>query len=206
MSQTSCEQVIRAEHAAIEEQRAKRGIDRKRAGYVGLALSGGGIRSASFAIAIERVRVDFGVSIDFAEDSFKDLAPGSFDNQPATSAIATAVTKTYSVAALQLSKRGYAVADIRYRNRVGRLIVVKSGMVTGVPIDTVVYKLSHADFPNQSTSDPFFSERQFEAYREIGYEITKQMLRDPELKQAVEDPRARLDQIRLPLAPQGAGR
>ncbi len=96
--------------------------------------------------------------------------------------------KGYSSAALQLSAPGYALATVRYPGRVGKLIVIKSSTVAGMPIDTAVYKIQHADFPNQSTADQFFSERQFEAYREIGYQIAKQMLKDAALRSALEQP------------------
>lgn len=146
------------------------------------------------AIAIERVRADFGVFIEFSADSFDDLAPGSAHDggmQPPDAAplgVTTNPTRGYSIAALQLSRRGYAVATIKYPARLGKLIVIKSSTIAGMPIDTTVYKLQHADFPNQSTADQFFSERQFEAYREIGYQIAKQMLKDTALKAALELP------------------
>ncbi|MGH8315424.1 MAG: patatin-like phospholipase family protein, partial [Steroidobacterales bacterium] len=61
MPRVSCDEVIRAEHGVIEDQRARRGIDPKRSGHVGLALSGGGIRSASFAIGVLQGLHDAGV-------------------------------------------------------------------------------------------------------------------------------------------------
>jgi hypothetical protein len=140
------------------------------------------------AIAIERARADFGVFIEFDARSFDDLAPGSADGKPAQSSAAATDLKGYSRAALQLSTHGYALATIRYPDHAGKLIVIKSSTVAGMPIDTAVYKIEHADFPNQSTADQFFSERQFEAYREIGYQIAKQMLKDTALRSALERP------------------
>ncbi len=140
------------------------------------------------AIAIERVRADFGVFIEFDASSFNDLAPGSADDKSAQAPVTATDVKGYSSAALQLSARGYALATIWYPGHSGKLIVIKSSTVAGMPIDTAVYKIQHADFPNQSTADQFFSERQFEAYREIGYQIAKQMLKDAALRAALEQP------------------
>ena len=53
----------------------------------------------------------------------------------------------------------------------GELWYVKSTLA-----DAVGYKKSEDDFPDQSTADQFFGERQFEAYRELGYQLGKRML------------------------------
>ena len=40
------------------------------------------------------------------------------------------------------------------------------------------YKKAHPEFPNQSTSDQFFNEAQFEAYRELGFQTAHRMMCD----------------------------
>jgi hypothetical protein len=48
--------------------------------------------------------------------------------------------------------------------------------VAGLPEDIYGYKSGHSNFPDQTTADQFFDEAQFEAYRELGYQLTKTML------------------------------
>ncbi len=75
------------------------------------------------------------------------------------------------------ARKGYLTAKIRYSNRKeGRLIYIKSTMVGGQRIRTKSYKLEYPRFPDQPTSDQFFDEAQFAAYRDLGYTIAWEML------------------------------
>jgi hypothetical protein len=60
----------------------------------------------------------------------------------------------------------------------GTIIVVKSSIIEHLPIDVVVYACENEAYPNESTANQFFTEDQFEAYRESGYHIAKRMLID----------------------------
>ncbi len=51
-------------------------------------------------------------------------------------------------------------------------------MTPDLPADLYGYKSANRDFPDQTTADQFFDERQFEAYRELGYQIAMRMLDD----------------------------
>jgi len=51
-------------------------------------------------------------------------------------------------------------------------------MIKQIGLKLKGYKGQHPDFPDESTADQFFDEEQFEAYRELGYEITKQLALD----------------------------
>jgi hypothetical protein len=116
------------------------------------------------ADAVERVRVDFGAYISFA-GLFADLAPGG-------------VASPSGVAAtLKLSKAGFEVGAITYASgKTGTLIVLKSAVLQDLPLDALRYACANDEFPNQSTADQFFDERQFEAYREAGYAVCRSML------------------------------
>ena len=48
-------------------------------------------------------------------------------------------------------------------------------------------KVPNPDFPAQSTADQFFDEKQFEAYRELGYQLCKQMFRNEAVKKETEE-------------------
>jgi hypothetical protein len=52
---------------------------------------------------------------------------------------------------------------------------VKATMLDGLPSDLYAYKAQNPEYPDQSTLDQFFDEDQFEAYRELGYNLVKQM-------------------------------
>ena len=119
--------------------------------------------------ALERTRVDFGVTIRFRDNfGIGGLIPGS------------AATKA-PLEPDQLAARGYAVADIWYPgpdDSHGTLIYLKSTLTPGLPADVYAYKKANKEFPDQPTSDQFFDEAQFEAYRELGYQLAKRMTED----------------------------
>ncbi len=122
-------------------------------------------------IAIEKARVDFGVTIDFAPDlgaPLGDLLPKSEGKGPLPDKF-------------DLAKRGYAVARIHYPGTApleGRLYYIKATLIDGLPTDVYAYKSQHPDFPHESTGNQFFFETQFEAYRELGYRIGKELIKD----------------------------
>jgi len=133
---------------------------------------------SDLANAVEKVRVDFGVIIDFAYTNNQapicDLLPNSGEE------------KSLYKAKYSLAKRGYAEGRIIYPETtrkdgqkelmVGRIIYIKATLTGGLPEDIYGYKSGNPDFPNQTTADQFFDEGQFEAYRELGYQLTKRML------------------------------
>jgi hypothetical protein len=126
---------------------------------------------ADLGNAIERVRVDFGVSIHFDDPNFtlEGVLP-----QPRQADSATWKDK------FGLAKRGFALASIVYPDREsnGVLIYVKATMIDGLPSDLYAYKAQNPEFPDQTTLDQFFDEDQFEAYRELGYRLMKRMLQE----------------------------
>jgi len=117
------------------------------------------------ANALERARVDFGVEITFRTAyPLADIVP---DSQGRISRAA----------------RPFAVGDIFYNNGPGNppdqglLIYLKSTLTEGLSEDIYGYYVANRQFPNQPTSDQFFSEEQFEAYRELGYQLSLQMVK-----------------------------
>ena len=121
------------------------------------------------ANAVEKIRVDFGYTVQFHHDrDLKAIMPGS---GPPDDVLPQE----------EIAERGYAVADIWYGDDdKGELWYLKSTLVDELPADVVGYKKSDDDFPDQSTADQFFGERQFEAYRELGYQLAKRMVKAPE--------------------------
>ena len=127
------------------------------------------------ANALERVRVDHGVEVVFMDEEYSvnGLIPGS--GRPELD--------------LRLAKRGYAIGQIIYPQPdedstepppTGVLVYIKTTLSEGLTADIYGYRKTHKDFPDQTTADQFFDEAQFEAYRQLGFETTGQLLRDNE--------------------------
>ncbi|MDR0780646.1 MAG: hypothetical protein LBF16_08125 [Pseudomonadales bacterium] len=131
----------------------------------------------SLGNVIERCRVDFGTSITFpdADYDLTGLIPGSMAAASQQSA------KLYDTK-YALAQRGYAVGDIVYPplpnqgGFIGKVVYLKTCLTRQLPGDLYAYKSANPSYPNQPTLDQFFDERQFEAYRELGYQLTKQLL------------------------------
>ena len=129
---------------------------------------------------IEQVRVDFGVIIRLHNTELRQVIP----------------EKKYNKLSFPVSQRGYLVADILYppievtaqikakkkparRMEKGKLILIKTTLPHDLAISDIhAYKLAHPDFPDETTTDQFFDEDQFEAYRELGYNIGLKAVRD----------------------------
>ena len=63
----------------------------------------------------------------------------------------------------------YAAGRIKYPGGLdGILIYVKSSIIGTEPEDLLTYRRQHLAFPNETTSDQFFDEGQFESYRKLG--------------------------------------
>lgn len=136
--------------------------------------------------AIERIRVDFGVLIRFPDVTFdlSGLLPGSQASVSQNSA--KIYDEKYS-----LSERGYAIGDIIYpdipneKGFIGRFVYIKATLTRNLPGDLYAYKASHPSYPNQSTLDQFFDERQFESYRELGYQLTSQLFKNEQARKQI---------------------
>ncbi len=105
--------------------------------------------------ALRKIRIDFGISIDFDEGHF---------------------------AALRERKRRSAEATIRYSDVDadavdGRLLYIKPMLLGDEPPDVRSYAAAHDTFPHESTTDQWFSESQTESYRELGLQTIREVAR-----------------------------
>lgn len=145
---------------------------RRRVGTIIVADAGvdKDFKFGDLANAIEKVRTDFGVSIRFEpeDDVLNNLFPGSASNGK--------LTDLY-----KLATQGYVKGKIKYPQKnnspafKGRIFLLKTTMTKNLPADLYSYKAQNNDFPDQPTSDQFFDEKQFEAYRELGYRLADSM-------------------------------
>jgi hypothetical protein len=132
-----------------------------------LASADPGYGFDDLADVVERVRADFGVFIEF-ESMMVEAIPGP--EGPTALGIA---------ASLKLAKSSHVSGKVSYPDgTVGKIIVLKSALTKDLPVDVVRYASTHVAFPNESTADQFFDERQFEAYREAGYAAAAGMIRE----------------------------
>ncbi len=78
---------------------------------------------------------------------------------------------------LKESERGFMLIRIRYPGdpTPGLIVFMTTTMIGDLGISVRGYKAAYPDFPDQSTGDQFFDERQVEAYRELGWCIARQM-------------------------------
>jgi hypothetical protein len=131
---------------------------------------------SDFGNAVERVRVDFGVNIRFpdADVDLQWILPGS-------------AGKGFFPERYNLAKQGFAIGTIQYpdESQTGILIYIKTTLTKDLPADIYGYKSANPTFPDESTSDQFFDETQFEAYRELGYQLTADMLKNPKARNAL---------------------
>lgn len=127
------------------------------------------LKLESFANAYERARNDFNVKIDIS--SF----PANFDDMmPGTARPHTAISTER-----KLAERGWAVGKIFYPGDPvpGYVFYINTVLTERLPPNLYSYHAAHKSYPDEPTSDQFFDEQQFEAYRELGLEITWDMLR-----------------------------
>jgi len=103
------------------------------------------------AHVIELVRVDFGAKVEI-------------DTQP--------LHPNDNKGGIGISDHASVTGTITYRDgSKSRLLYIKSTLVAGLPEDVYGYRRRNPKFPDQPTLDQFFDEPQFEAYRELGFQI-----------------------------------
>lgn len=103
--------------------------------------------------AIERVRVDFGAEIDLGADRLYQQRDQTLAQQP------------------------YALGSVRYADGSGgQILYIKPRLCAGLTADIYTYWRSHPAFPDEPTSEQFFAELQFEAYRALGQQIVAGLL------------------------------
>ncbi len=114
---------------------------------------------------LEKARVDFGTEIRISDTALQQLKY-SIDLQ----------------GQINYAKSGYLLADIDYPNGVkGHFLYIKTTLIENLPADLMAYKSTQPDFPDESTLDQFFDEKQMEAYRLLGMQIAQDALIDPRI-------------------------
>jgi hypothetical protein len=112
-------------------------------------------RFDSLGMAIRKIRIDFGIPIEFDEPS------GFRCDRDAYCAVGTI---------------RYSCVDETPRAFDGKLLYIKPRVTGGEPGDVVQYKRRNPRFPQESLVDQFFSESQFESYRVLGLHILTEIV------------------------------
>ncbi len=103
--------------------------------------------------AIERVRVDFGAQIDLNADLLYHQRDEELMEQP------------------------FVLGTILYADgRSGNILYVRPTLCKNLSADIYAYWRAHPAFPDEPTSEQFFDEPQFEAYRALGFETFTRLL------------------------------
>lgn len=120
------------------------------------------------ANAMEKVRADFGAIIDFDCQNMESMTPKSV--------VETGAEPDKRVS---YAERGYLIGNITYNDDgKGTLIYLTTTLFRDLSADIYGYRKAHEEFPDQATSDQFFDEKQFEAYRELGFQTAHKMMCD----------------------------
>ena len=132
-------------------------------------------------VLVRRIGVDFGAKLEFdSRNQLERIIPRDRGHQYPTG--------------VHFADQGYIKGKIIYPETNGdgtqvesTLILLKSTMIQHLGLLLKGYKGANPDFPDQSTADQFFDEEQFEAYRELGYEIAKKMIDGVGLKKLLRE-------------------
>ena len=111
------------------------------------------------------------------------------------------------VSSIRQQKDGFsqghcAIGKITYSNgSIGYLIYLKASITGDEDVAITQYRAVHPSFPHETTADQFFSEDQFESYRQLGLHIVRHSLRG---NQPGDDPLAIAKKLADVLAPAGS--
>ncbi len=132
----------------------------------------GGFVFGDLRNALDRIRTDFGVQVEFDDKNQLEAVMPYERDEP------------HYPPGASWADRSHIVGDIKYPEldgkpaKTGKLIYCKSTMLGNVGIRTKGYKATNPAFPHESTADQFFSEEQLEAYRMLGCCIGEEALSD----------------------------
>ena len=124
-------------------------------------------RFSDLTNAMARAEQDFGARIVFEDD-------------PALAPLMPTVDLAFPRSDRR-AHRGHARAKIIYADgSTGTLIYLTTMIVDKLRLQLLGYLGANPSFPDETTADQFFSEAQFDAYRELGYAVASQMLDGPD--------------------------
>ncbi len=124
------------------------------------------LECTSLVRLIRYARIDHGVEISFPE-GLKTLKPSAVQGENAS---------PYSQKSWLLGKIDYGT--VNGEPHYGHLIYIKATCPENEGPVLRQYRTQSSSFPHETTADQFFTEDQFEAYRELGELISQQVIQD----------------------------
>jgi Patatin-like phospholipase len=115
---------------------------------------------AGLGNAIRKCRIDLGINIDLNVDAIRPVEPSGF------------------------SPMHCAIGDIHYEMAdenapVGKIIYFKASLKETDSTDLKNYKKNHPTFPHETTANQWFTESQFESYRQLGVDVVLSSVFEP---------------------------
>jgi hypothetical protein len=126
--------------------------------------------------AVRKIRIDLGIPIEFDDLKCLRLRNTKRRDPDRGGPCYTIGRIRYSVADKPVAKSHEEVHD-------GIIIYLKPGFRGDETADIVGYAASSTEFPHETTVDQWFSESQFESYRNLGYAIMERAHREEKLGQ-----------------------
>jgi hypothetical protein len=139
------------------------------------AAGDGELSHATVAEAIEIARSDLGVDIEL--DEIWQLRPiyGGEPESTLESGRQYILEPGPQAELGRAAPRAFAFGSFTYPSGVkGKLLLLEASMVDGLPVDVHAYAEGHPEFPNTSTGDQLFTDRDFESYRVLGHVVVQQ--------------------------------
>jgi hypothetical protein len=124
--------------------------------------------------AVRKIRIDLGISIEF--EDLKCLRLRNTKRRDPDRG-----GPCYTIGRIRYSEADKPVAKLHEDVHDGIIIYLKPGFRGDETADIVGYAASSTDFPHETTVDQWFSESQFESYRNLGYAIMGRAHRDEKL-------------------------
>jgi hypothetical protein len=116
--------------------------------------------------AVRKIRIDLGIPIEF--EDLKSLRLRNTDRtDPAKGG------PCYTIGRIRYTQADKPAEGSDAKVHDGIIIYLKPGFRGDEAADIVGYAASSTDFPHETTVDQWFSESQFESYRNLGYAIMK---------------------------------
>ena len=118
-----------------------------------------GYSCGELANAIRKIRIDFGIDIEFPHGMH--VAPHRGEAPRGGGP-----TLRHAVGTIRYSAADPAIED-------GVLLYLKPTIVGDEPVDVANYAGTHPSFPHESTTEQWFDEAQFESYRVLGLQTVR---------------------------------
>ena len=131
----------------------------------------GDFRFGDLGNAVRKIRIDFGVPIEFTDMPIYAKSPPPEEGAGTYWAIARIRYSCVDTVWDETQQKAVPAPD-------GMLLYIKPTLYGDEPRDVLEYKKSFPAFPHQSTGDQFFDEPQFESYRMLGSHVMDKICGD----------------------------